>query len=85
MAESQNTDHSSIESFSYFDKKDLIKDEISLNQKINSKKIQIIADLLKDICEERKSNKEEKLKLIKPFISKKIPSISINDYIERLF
>ena len=89
MVESENTDHSSIiESPHSLDKKNLIKNEIhsnSITQKRNSRIIQVIADLLKDICEEGKSNKEEILKIIKPFISKKIPSISINDYIERLF
>ena len=89
MVESENTDHSSmIESPHSLDKKNLIKNEIysnSITQKRNSRIIKIIADLLKDICEEGKSNKEEISKIIKPFISKKIPSISINDYIERLF
>ena len=85
MIESENTDLSSIESPYTFDKKSIIKNEICSIQKRNSRKIQIIADLLKDICEEGRSNKEEALKIIKPFISKKIPSISVNDYIERLF
>lgn len=85
MVESENTEHSSLGSLYSPSKKNIIKDEIYSNQKKNSRKIQIIADLLKDICEEGKSNKEETLKIIKPFISKKIPSISINDYIERLF
>jgi hypothetical protein len=44
----------------------------------------IISELLTDICEENKTNIDSKLALIKPFISKKIPSISLNDYIERL-
>ena len=44
----------------------------------------IISELLTDICEEGKSNLDSKLKLLKPFISKKIPNISIYDYIERL-
>ena len=50
-----------------------------------SRKVNIISDILKDICEEGKSNKGEKLLLINPFISKNIPSISIDDYIGRLF
>ena len=44
----------------------------------------IISELLTDICEEDRSNNDSKLALLKPFISKKIPSISLNDYIERL-
>ena len=51
------------------------------NEKSFSK---IISELLTDICEECKSNIDSKLALIKPFISKKIPSISLTDYIERL-
>ena len=42
----------------------------------------IIPELLKDICEEGKTNNESLL--IKSFISKKIPAISIKDYIDRL-
>ena len=44
----------------------------------------IIAELLTNICEEGKSNNESNLILLKPFISKKVPSITIKDYIERL-
>ena len=46
--------------------------------------VKIIAEILTNLCEENKSNSESKLLLLKPFISKKIPSISIKDYIERL-
>ena len=44
----------------------------------------IISELLTDICEERKPNLDSKLILLKPFVSKKIPNISLSDYIERL-
>ena len=44
----------------------------------------IISELLTDICEENKSNIDSKASLLKPFISKKIPNISLFDYIERL-
>ena len=43
-----------------------------------------MADLLTDICEESSKDKDTNNKLIKPFISKKIPSISIEKYLERL-
>lgn len=86
MIENENTDYSSIGSFYSFKKNNVFKQEMySKEEKRTSGKIKIISDLLKDICEEGKSNKDDKLLLIKPFISKKIPSISINDYIERLF
>ena len=79
----ENTNDSSLESLT--GNKNSIT--ISNNEKEKSKIIKIIAELLKGICEESKSNKnnkEESLLLVKPFISKKIPSISIIDYIERL-
>ena len=44
----------------------------------------IISELLTEICEERKSNLDSKSILLKPFVSKKIPNISLSDYIERL-
>ena len=44
----------------------------------------IIAELLKDICESGKSNSDSNVLLIKPFISKKIPGITIKDYMDRL-
>ena len=43
-----------------------------------------MADLLTDICEESSKDKDTNNKLIKPFISKKIPSISIEKYLGRL-
>ena len=54
-------------------------------KKNNSSKIlQIIGDLLSDICNENKPNNEEALFLLQPFIMKKIPPISIVDFLERL-
>ena len=64
-----------------------IKSNISSNiiSDENSKSlIKIISELLTDICEESKSNLESNIIKIKPFISKKIPPISIEEYIERL-
>ena len=46
--------------------------------------IEIISDLLINICEENKSKKINKNYLIKSFTNKFIPSISIKDYIIRL-
>ena len=43
-----------------------------------------MADLLTDICEESSKDKDTNNKLIKPFLSKKIPSISIEKYLLRL-
>ena len=52
--------------------------------KSTSKELSIIADLLTDICEESTTNKDTNGPIIKPFISKKIPSVSIKSYLERL-
>ena len=91
MVENENTDNSSLDSF--YSSKNIINLHEKLynnNYNNNDKKetsgiLKIISDILTDICEEGKSNPEEKLKLLKPFISKKIPSITIINYIERLF
>ena len=48
------------------------------------KELIIISDLLTDICEESTSNKDTNGPIIKHFISKKIPSVSIRSYLERL-
>lgn len=84
MLDNENTDHSSLDSFYSSQNKNKINDIIMQNETKKNGIIKVISNLLKDICEEGKSNKEDKLLLIKPFVSKKIPSISINDYIERL-
>ena len=79
-----------ILSSDYSSKKSLNSTENLINLKpkkeqFNEKSFsKIISELLTDICEEGKSNIDSKLALIKPFISKKIPSISLTDYIERL-
>jgi hypothetical protein len=77
----ENTNDSSLESLTLNSNN---KSIINNNEKEKSRIIKIIAELLKSICEEGKSNKDDTLLLVKPFISKKIPSISIIDYIERL-
>ena len=84
MLENENTEHSSLCSFYSFENSIKTKNKIYSCEKRISRKTKIIASLIKDICEEGKTNVEEKICLIKSFISKKIPSISINDYIERL-
>ena len=84
MGDNENTDNSSLGIFNINENKKLLKEEIYYNKKEKSKKIKIISELLIDICEQGKNNKDDKLLFIKPFISKKIPSTSIFDYIERL-
>ena len=44
----------------------------------------IISEIFVDKCEEGKSNIESKMYLLKPFTSRKIPKISIKDFLDRL-
>jgi len=88
MVEIENTDNSSLDSFISSNNKFNFDEKINCN--LNERKesaviLKLISNLLTDICETSKSPSEEKLSLLKPFILKKIPSISIINYIERLF
>ena len=49
-----------------------------------STNVEIISDLLNNICQENKSKKQRQNFLFKSFINKNIPSISVKDYIFRL-
>jgi len=84
MEENENTDNTSLNSFYSFENKKKYENKIYYNGYYISKTLKLISDLLNDICKEDKKNKEDKKLLIKPFISKKIPAISIFEYIERL-
>lgn len=81
IVENENTDNTSLSSSNSIETK--IK-QINKQNNHYSRKLKIIAELLNDICQENKSNTEENMILLKSFISKKIPSVSIFDYIERL-
>ena len=48
------------------------------------KMIEIISDLLNNICEENKVKSDSINKNIKPFMTESIPSLSIKDYLTRL-
>ena len=79
MIKSEDTDISSINEKNNFENK---KNSIKNN---NFKFISLLSDILTHICKENKTNEDEKLNLIKPFIFKKMPHITIYDYIERLY
>ena len=84
MEENLSSDYSSRKSLH---SNENIKSNISSNIVSDEKSIsliKIISELLTDICEEGKSNLESNMIKIKPFISKKIQPISIEEYIERL-
>ena len=67
-------------------KKKNIKTEVydQKDEFIKISSIELIADLLVNICEENKTKKSNKNFLLKPFTNKNIPSISIKDYLLRL-
>ena len=104
MEEIENTDNSSLDSLFNSNSKFTLDEKINckMNERNESKVVlKLISNLLTDICETNKSPSDEKISLLKPFILKKIPSISIInypileicsllilclvDYIERLF
>ena len=84
MEENLSSDYSSRNSIYSTENTQFLK---TSNDSIREKSIsftKIISEILTDICEENKSNLDTKVLLLKPFVSKKIPTISIKDYIERL-
>ena len=83
MEENLSSDYSSKKSL-YSSENSKIDKPKDNNESNNFGLVKIISELLVDICEEGKSNIDSKSALIKSFISKKIPAISIKEYIERL-
>ena len=83
MEENLSSDYSSKKSL-YSSENSKIDKPKDNNESNNFGLVKIISELLIDICEEGKSNIDSKSALIKSFISKKIPAISIQDYIERI-
>lgn len=84
MEENLSSDYSSRNSIYSTENTQYLK---TSNDSICEKSVsftKIISEILTDICEENKSNLNTKVLLLKPFVSKKIPPISIKDYIERL-
>ena len=61
-----------------------ISDDHNENRRKISKELKIISNLLTDICEEGTEYKDSNGPIIKPFISKKIPNVSIQNYLDRL-
>ena len=88
MSDTEETEFLSLNSsISNIPKKDILL----LNQEkekekilIPIKSIEIISDLLNNICEENKIKNEVQNIKIKPFTTKNIPSMSIKDYLLRL-
>ena len=91
MTESEKSEQSTVNSF-YSPKHNKNKNISSstifssalCEVKSENPTLKIIADLLTDICEENKARADQKSSLPNIFYSKKIPGISIGDYLSRL-
>lgn len=84
MSDAKETEYVSLNSsFSDIKKNDKIF-QISEEETVPLKTIEIISDLLNNICEENKDKTENIDKNIKPFMTKNIPSMPIKDYLIRL-
>ena len=85
MSDTEETEYLSINS-SRSNLKNIGKASIISKTKeyVPMKLIEIISDLLKNICEENKVKSDNINKNIKPFMTESIPSLSIKDYLTRL-
>ena len=85
MIENENTDNSSLSSFCSKKQKDKIVYEKIVEEKSSSGLLKVISEVLTVFCEQSKFNKDENLFLVKSFTTKKRPSISIYDFLKRLY
>jgi hypothetical protein len=85
MSDTEETEYLSINS-SRSNLKNIDKTSIisKSEEYVPMKMIEIISDLLNNICEENKDKSENINKNIKPFMTESIPSLSIKDYLTRL-
>ena len=85
MSDTEETEYlsknSSRSNLKNIDKKSLISKS---EEYVPMKMIEIISDLLNNICEENKVKSDNINKNIKPFMTESIPSLSIKDYLIRL-
>jgi len=85
MSETDDTEGHLINNSICSDKKLIIQQsELTNEEIIKLDTIELISDLLSNICEENKKKNEQKNLLLKSFNNKNIPSISIKDYLFRL-
>jgi hypothetical protein len=85
MIENANTDISSLSSIHAGKKDNNIICERITEVKEPSSLIKAISEVLKDTCEQSQLNKNEKLILIKPFMTKKRLNFSIYEYLNHLY
>jgi hypothetical protein len=85
MSDTEETEYLSINSSrSNLKNKDKTSIISKSEEYVPMKIIEIISDLLNNICEENKDKSENINKNIKPFMTESIPSLSIKDYLTRL-
>ena len=85
MIENENTDNSSLSSFYSTNKNKNIINQKKVEKKASTGLLKIIAEVLEDICEQSKIKNDENLFLVKSFMTKKRPNISIYDFLKRLY
>ena len=84
MVENENTEHSSLSSFYSSQEKSKRKSEINIGEKSALTLIKVISEILADICDQSNQSKEDKL-IMKIFMTKKRPNISIYEFLQRLY
>ena len=85
MIENENTDISSLSSIHAGKKDNNIICERITEVKEPSSLIKAISEVLEDTCKQSQLNENEKLILIKPFMTKKKPNFSIYEYLNHLY
>ena len=86
MIENENTDNSSLSSLNSTEKKDKTTYEKIMEEKESHYSIlKVISEILTATCEQSKFGNEEKILLIKSFMTKKRPNISIYEFLKRLY
>lgn len=85
MIENGNTDNSSLSSIHITKKENIIITERITEEKNSLGFLKVISEVLTDTCEQARLRKDEKLLLVKLFMTKKRPNISIFEFIKRLY
>lgn len=87
MIESENTELTSVNSVNSTNNAKIRESKINsmlIPEDNQQKLIDILSEILSNICEEGKLNPDKKNSCLRYFIFKEIPGISIKDYLERL-
>ena len=85
MIENENTDNSSLSSIYSKKQNNKIVYEKIVEEKSSTGLLKVISDILNDICKQYKPNKNKKDLLAQPFESIKRPSITIYEFMKRLY